>query len=61
MSLDTGQTSVAQQWAKQFEEHRETIRSLTRRHRVHFMTVATSDRPLQALQFGLARHGRGEI
>jgi uncharacterized protein (DUF58 family) len=59
--LDTGQTAVAQRWASQFQDHREAVRDLCRRHRVHFMTVATSDRPLQALQYGLARHGRGEI
>jgi uncharacterized protein (DUF58 family) len=59
--LDTGQTAVEQQWANQFQTHRENIRSLCRRHRVHFMAVATADRPLQALQYGLTRHGRGEI
>jgi uncharacterized protein (DUF58 family) len=59
--LDTGQTAVAQQWVDLFLDHRENLRALCRRHRVHLMTVATSDRPLQALQYGLARHGRGEI
>jgi uncharacterized protein (DUF58 family) len=59
--MDTGQSQVMEQWSSQFEQHRESVRSLCRRHRVHCMTVATSDRPLQALQFGLARHGRGEI
>ena len=61
MLLNTGQSAVAQQWARQFQDHQEVVRGLCRRHRVHFMMVSTADRPLQALQFGLARHGRGEI
>jgi len=59
--LDTGQRAVAQQWASQFQAHREGLRALCRRHRIHFMAASTSDRPLQALRYGLARHGRGEI
>lgn len=59
--LDTGRTAVAEYWAKQFQAHRDAVQGQCRRHGVHFMQIATSDRPLQALQFGLARHGRGAI
>lgn len=57
-TLDTGQSAVAEQWAEQFRVHREAILGLCRRHGIHFMQAATSDRPLRALQLGLARHGK---
>ncbi len=61
LTLDTGQTAVAEHWASQFIAHRERLRALCRRHAIHVMEAATSGRPLRILQFGLARHGRREI
>lgn len=58
MVLDTGRTSVASHWARQFQDQRESVQALCRRHAVHYMEVATSDRPLRALQLGLTRRGK---
>ncbi len=55
-NLDTARSSVAERWAAQFLAHRESVRRLCRRHSIHFMQSATSDRPLRALQLGLARY-----
>ncbi len=55
LTLDTGRAPVAEHWVEQFQDHRESIRGLCRRHDIHFMEVATSDRPLRALRVGLKR------
>jgi uncharacterized protein (DUF58 family) len=60
MTLDTGQAAVADHWASQFQAHREQVRGLCGRYAIHFMEAATSDRPLRALRYGLARHGKGK-
>ena len=57
LTLDTGRTTVADSWVRQFQDHREMLRRLCRRHAVHLMEATTCDRPLRSLQFGLARHG----
>lgn len=56
LSLDTRRPEVVARWAAQFNEHRDAVRAMCQRHAVHFMTAATSDRPLRALQLGLTRH-----
>ncbi len=56
--LDTGRAAVAEHWAAQFHDHRESVRGLCLRHAIHFMEAATSDRPLRALKVGLTRHRR---
>ncbi len=58
LTLDTGQTVVAEHWAVQFRNHRDAVHDLCRRQAIHFMQAATSDRPLRTLQYGLARHVR---
>jgi uncharacterized protein (DUF58 family) len=58
LTLDTGQSTVAEHWVEQFHDHREVVRDLCKRHVIHFMQAATSERPLRSLQLGLARHGR---
>jgi len=57
LDLDTGRDAVAQLWSARFNEHRESVRRLCRRHAIHLMEVATSQQPLRALQVGLARRG----
>lgn len=56
MTLDTGSLLVAEQWTAQFQAHREKVRGHCRRHGVHYMEVATSDKVLRTLQIGLTRH-----
>lgn len=58
LSLDTGQRRTAKHWQRQFQDHREAVLGLCRRHGAHFMEAATADAPLRSLQRGLARRGR---
>lgn len=58
LTLDFSETRMAERWIDHFRTHRESVRRLCRRHAIHFMEAATTDRPLRALQLGLQRHGR---
>lgn len=59
MILDTGRAAVAGHWLQQFQDHRNALHRLCRRHGIHTMQGSTAERPLRILQLGLARHGRG--
>ena len=56
VTVDTSRTSVIEQWQAQFQMHREKIRSICRRHTIHFMEIATTDAIVPALRSGMARH-----
>jgi hypothetical protein len=58
MVLDTGREAVARRWQLQFQDQRDAVKALCRRHAIHFMEMATADRPLRALQVGLTRRGK---
>ena len=55
IDLDTSQRGVKRKWMGQFTDHSEAVRSLCRRHSIHFMQASTIDDPLRALQLGLKR------
>lgn len=56
LTLDTGKLPVAKQWTAQFQMHREMVRGHCRRHGIHYMEAATSDKVLRALQTGFKKH-----
>lgn len=56
LTLDTGSSLIAEQWKAQFQAHREKVREHCRRHGIHYMEVATTDKLLRALQTGLTKH-----
>lgn len=56
LTVDTGSLSVVERWTVQFQAHREKVRGYCRRHGVHYMEAATSDKVLRALKTGLTKH-----
>lgn len=58
MVLDTARAEITRRWQQQFEDQREVVKSLCRRHAIHYMETATTDRPLRALQVGLTRRAK---
>lgn len=56
LTLDTGDLATTNQWTTQFQMHREIVRGHCRRHGIHFMEVATTDKVLHSLQTGLRKH-----
>ncbi len=56
--LDTGRAEVARHWTAQFQAQRDAVQTLCRRQAVHYMELATTDRPLPALRAGLTRRGK---
>ena len=57
LTLDTRQLSVVEHWQAAFHAHRTLVRSLCMRHAIHFMEIATTDNPVNALRVGLSRQG----
>lgn len=58
LTLDTNSSPVTDDWTAQFQSHREKVRNLCWRYKLHFMEAATSDNELQALQIGLTMRRR---
>lgn len=56
LTLDTSSSFVAERWTAQFKAHREKVRGHCRRHGIHYMEAATSDKVLRTLQTGLTKH-----
>lgn len=58
MSIDTGSKQERQQYADRFQQHRDRLYRLCKRHRMHFIMLSTSDELVESLQreMGIQRH-----
>ena len=45
-------------WREVFDSHRQRLESLARKMRAPLLLVSTDDDPVQAIRYGLARHGQ---
>lgn len=50
MTIDTSSKKQRQEYEDRFQAHRDRLHGICKRNRMHFITIATSEDPLDALQ-----------
>jgi uncharacterized protein (DUF58 family) len=53
VSIDTGNQHSRASYRQRFEQHRDYLRALCRRHRMFYLACSTTDNPVTTLQTGL--------
>jgi len=54
ISLNTADKKVRAKYHQRFVDHVESLRTLCRQHRMHFLNISTNDDVLESLQSGLS-------